>query len=467
MYPNTAKLSFKSFVSALLAVFLLVASVSTRSTSAQSPRPSANGRSDAKARILAARANRRPSPREMIFSEDPLSESQLQERLIDRQEMTRSLEDARDRDPGLAASGSPESLSNHKQFAGAQNALSNVRVPVRDLGPETGVSGSGSGFVFNRDTRKVILPTFRRVFRSLNGGNNWSPSDLTVDFSSELHPNFGRTVGSYFVRRNAQNPQVLYAATADSYRLARSNDFGTTWTQLGEGDALNHVRDVAVHEASPNVLLVLEGDGWDGPPLWRSENGGATFTAQWDAGLPLETYDEETHEGCFPSYTNIATTPADPNIAYVVQRGGDSVHCPPAIHRTFARLEASPAPGPADAPIQVFAHPSRPEVLFVQMLDIRPDSSLYRSMDGGASFQLVAGGLANNSRGTLYRTLDSGQSWGLVGVDTGPVFLRSRQSEIVVDPKDPNSLNECSGANPHAIRITGGARRLARPPCSL
>ena len=446
------KLSFKFFASALLAVLLVFISDSTRATSSVQPEQQLTNQPDRPAVTLRAGSTRqRPHPREVMFSEDPLLESRHQRWLIDREPTARSHKGARDDYPGSAQSTGSEPASNREQWVGAQNNPSNVRLTIRDIGPEIGGSGSGSGFVFNRDPRQVILPTSQRVFRSLNGGSNWSPSDLTVAVVKDS-PDFRLTDGSYFVRQDSQNPHILYAATANSFRLVRSNDFGATWTQLGDWD-LDNVRDVAVHEASPNVLLALRRVGWGSPPLWRSEDGGATFTPQWDAGLPLETFDEETYEGCFPSYTNIATTPADPNLVYVVQRGGDPVHCPPAIHksidggRTFARLAASPS----RFPIQVFPHPTRPEVLFVQLWAIRPDSSLYRSTDGGASFQPVAGGLTNHNffvsfdrnnpslvyvagRGGVFRSQDGGGTFQPLGLTTEQ--LGQGATNVNVDPSD-------------------------------
>jgi hypothetical protein len=284
-----------------------------------------------------------------------------------------------------------------------------MRLTLRDVGPETGFSGSGSGFTFNRNTRVVILPSPQRVFRSLNGGATWSPLDLAVSISSGDTP---RTAGSAFVRQDPRNPAVLYAVTAQGGHLARSTDFGATWTQLGvdywEGTSLFNFADSAVHEALPNVVLALRrtSEELNGPALWRSEDGGATFTPQWNSGLPQENIDPDTGEGCVPDYNNIATTPADPDVVYVVQPGGDNVQCPPAVHKstdgrlTFTRLEATGPGTPIEvrpvAPLQVFPHPTRPGVLFVQST-FPINSAIYRSMDGGASFQLVTGGLPNQN----------------------------------------------------------------------
>ena len=469
IYGRNVKLSFKSFVSALLAVILLAASGSMRSTSAGSGIQSASGRLHEARSIPGARANRRPSPRAMIFSEDPLSDLQLQERLLDTERMTRSQEIARERSPMFDRSRSSESMSNQEHSAGAQSSQSNVRLTIRDIGPETGVSGSGSGFVFNRDSRQVILPTPQRVFRSLNGGSNWSPLDLAVSTVPWATP---QTAGSYFVRQDPRNPEVLYAVTAGLGNLARSTDFGATWTQLRVDDSFAgswNFADIAVHEVLPNVVLALRitGDETFGPALWRSEDGGATFTPQWNTGLPQTIYDEDTGEACTAEYSNIATTPADPNVVYVVQSHGSEIlegnfRCPAGVHKstdgglTFALLEATSdvveeTPGRTYGwPIQVFPHPTRPEVLFVQT-DYPFNSSIYRSIDGGASFQPVGGGLPNQNFfvsfdrnnpslvyvagvGGVFRSQDDGETFlplGLTVEQLGPFA-----TNVSVDPSD-------------------------------
>ena len=467
MYHRTAKLSWKGLVPALLAVVLLFASVGAGATSsiyAGQQQSNRAGRATvnqwAGEGVGAGGASRqRPHPRELMVSEDPQAESQVRKRLIDTERSTRQQEGDPYR-PRAAAQGAGASTASGQQqsvgAAGAGSATSNVRLTIRDIGPETGVSGSGSGFIFNRDTRQVILPTPRRVFRSLNAGGQWSPLDLAVGLSVP------RTDGSYFVRQDPRNPQTLYAATAYARRLVRSSDFGTTWTQLGDWQ-LTNVADVAIHEASPNVLLVLTigGISVDGLALWRSEDGGATFTPQWDSGLPQDIYDPDTGEYFDPNFSNIATTPADPNIVYVVQHI-ESGPYPAGIHKstdgglTFARLEASPSGNP----LQVFPHPTRPEVLFVQVANPR-NSAIYRSLDGGASFQLVSGGLTNQNffvafdrnnpslvyvagRGGVFRSEDGGETFQPLGLTAEQ--LGGLATNVNVDPSNSqviyvNTLN--------------------------
>jgi hypothetical protein len=183
---------------------------------------------------------------------------------------------------------------------------------------------------------------------------------------------------------------VLFAAGGG--RLYRSIDFGTTWTQLEAG--FSDPADVAVNEASSNLVLVLNSFAYDEGPLWKSVDGGVTFEPQPDSGLPKGIEDPETGElVAFPYFGNIATTPADPRLVYVAQSYDEMGYYPPSIYKsvdggeTFARLAAGPP-----APQLVFAHPTQPNVLFVL------GSGIHRSADGGASFERVAEVLPQGSQ---------------------------------------------------------------------
>lgn len=473
MYRYTAKLSFKSALSALLAVVLLFVSVSTCATSPVYPRHQLESRAERAANQSAGEAERagptkrlRTHPREMMSTDDPRGEWQVRRRLIDRERRALQQEGGPYRDGRAAQGAGVSNESGQQQTAGEAGATTNnVRLTLRDVGPETGYSGSGSGFTFNRHTSQVILPSPQRVFRSLNGGAHWSPLDLAVSTVSWATP---QTAGSYFVRQDPRNPEVLYTVTAGSGNLARSTDFGATWTQLRVDDSFVgswNFADIAVHEVLPNVVLALRitADETFGPALWRSEDGGATFTPQWNTGLTI--YDQDTGEACTADYSNIATTPADPNVVYVVQSQGSEIlegdfRCPAGVHKstdgglTFALLEATSdvveeTPGRTYGwPIQVFPHPTRPEVLFVQT-DYPFNSSIYRSIDGGASFQPVGGGLPNQNffvsfdrnnlsvvyvagRDGVFRSQDGGETFQRLGLTAEQLGLFA--SNVNVDP---------------------------------
>ena len=352
MYQRNVKPSLKSLVSTLLTVLLLAVSVSTQTAS-------------------------RPHPRRAV---------------IEREETTEF--DAL----GLAAVRAAGAKRQRPSARGVNVAESKVKVRVSDVGPEVGIGFNVEGFIINRDNPKqIIFPTSTRMFRSDDGGSNWFPLDLADDS--------GTSLGTFYLRQDPGNPEKLFVVSGIFSSVYRSEDFGTTWTRIETG--FPYPIDCAINEAASNEVLVLNREAQLGEGvLWKSVDGGATFEPVSNSGLPEVTYDPDTgHIRSWPQYLNIETTPADPNIVYVVQDSDHLGYYPPSIYKsvdggeTFTRLEGSP-PRPA----QVFPHPTQPNVLFVQ--DWESPSGIYRSVDGGASFQLLTAGLPPGEFILVYATFD-------------------------------------------------------------
>ena len=334
----------------------------------------------------------------------------------------------------------------------AANAKNMPRTSVTDIGPEFGISYSAAGFVFRRENpRQMLLPTGTRIFRSTNGGLSWSTADIVT---AE-----GFSDGSFFVRQDPGNSQVLFAvsgAFSFGQSLYRSEDFGSSWARIEAG--FPTVADCAINEASSNGVLVLTQFAED-EALWRSIDGGMTFEPLVGSGLPKLLIDPDTEEVfASPFYTNIATTPVDPDIVYVVQNGDEVGYYPPSIYKsvdggeTFARLEGGPP-----QPLQVFPHPTQPNVLFVQDSADTNSPGIYRSVDGGASFQAAATGLpanefnffvafdANNpsfvyvaGEGGFFRSTNGGETFQPLGLTADQLGLGA--STASVDPSDPNII---------------------------
>jgi photosystem II stability/assembly factor-like uncharacterized protein len=179
--------------------------------------------------------------------------------------------------------------------------------------------------------------------------------------------------------------------------------------------------------------------------LLRSNDGGQTFVVQADDGLPFGG-----------TYTNIETTAADPNIVYVV-KNDDPINHIPGIFKstdagyTFSRLEESPP-----RPLQVFTHPTDANVLFVQdSAALRTTPGIYRSRDGGASFEPVTGGLTNTNyfvafdphnpayvyvagQGGFFRSTDGGTTFQSTGLTREQLGLAATTATI--DPANPSVI---------------------------
>jgi photosystem II stability/assembly factor-like uncharacterized protein len=136
----------------------------------------------------------------------------------------------------------------------------------------------------------------RGLYRTTDGGNTWQQ----VKFVSDK-------AGFIDVAINAKNPNILFAASWERYRtpyslksggpgsaLWKSTDGGTTWTEVKGGgwpDGIKGRIGLDINLSNPNVIYaMLEGTGLDAKGsyepsrtprdngLWRSTDGGATWT---------------------------------------------------------------------------------------------------------------------------------------------------------------------------------------------
>lgn len=311
-------------------------------------------------------------------------------------------------------------------------------VRVTDIGPEQGVSFAGAGFVINRsDPRQILVPSPAGIFKTVNGGQTWS---------RVVHLN------TVFLRQDPSNPSVVFGT--DGVVLMRSNDFGESWVWSSDwfctttSCTQSTPADIAFNQASSQTLLVLTHSGaanteFQSGILTRSNDGGNTFAIQSGDGLPLAR-----------TYSNIETTAADPNLVYVVM-SDDPIDHSGGIFKsidgghTFSRLEESPP-----RPLQVFTHPTDANVLFVQV-SLSTSPGIYRSDDGGASFQPVTGGLANNNffvafdphhpsyvyvagQGGFFRSTDGGTSFRSTGLTREQLGLGA--TTATVDPANPSTI---------------------------
>jgi len=161
----------------------------------------------------------------------------------------------------------------------------------------------------------------RGVFRTTDGGRSWSKVLFVND-----------STGASDVVMDPSNPRILYAATwqleihtwgresgGAGSGIWKSTDGGETWTRL-EGHGLPDWPvgkiGLAISRANPDRVyaLIEAGDGvpWHGRPtkpgkLWRSDNGGRSWR--------MVSADRELG-GRGAYYTRMAVSPDDPDEAY-------------------------------------------------------------------------------------------------------------------------------------------------------
>jgi photosystem II stability/assembly factor-like uncharacterized protein len=128
--------------------------------------------------------------------------------------------------------------------------------------------GKSIGGIYIRNTRGSYGIG---ILKSTDGGVTWKKSlDWTL----------AQQRGVQALRLNPKNPDVVFAGTSEG--LYRSRDAGATWEQV-----LNTLMavDVAVNPANPDIVYVSCGNmGTPGAGVYRSTNGGAPGSFQKLAG---------------------------------------------------------------------------------------------------------------------------------------------------------------------------------------
>jgi photosystem II stability/assembly factor-like uncharacterized protein len=233
------------------------------------------------------------------------------------------------------------------------------------------------------------------LWKSIDAGQTWTP--LTDHFSA---------LGVSGIAIDYTNPDVIYISTGDmdgfdtySIGVMKSLDGGATWQPTGLIHNLGQFvvcRKIEMHPTNPNILLVATSDG-----LFKTTDGGINWT--------------EVASG---SYRDIHYHPTNSAIVYVSSSrfyrstdGGDS----------FVQI-SSGLPNPADVNrMEIAVSPDEPDWVYALCGDATNSTflGLYRSIDGGVTFQLRA----NSPNLFGYSEIgddSSGQSWFDMALDADP-----------------------------------------------
>lgn len=258
------------------------------------------------------------------------------------------------------------------------------------------------------------------VWRTTDGGVTWAP---LYDFMASL-------VVSCLAIHPA-DPNTLYAGTGEGFYngdalrgagIFKSDDGGLTWRHLpSTGDGKFHwVNRIAIAAEGQAVLAATRAG------LFRSEDGGATFQ---QVSVPV---DPDQSAPFADELLDVRWHPTDSARAVAGGRGGAAFFSTDG-GKTFRRSDGLPRSTGFGGRVELGYAIANPQVVYAS-LD-RGQGEVYRSTDGGVSFQLrsAAGHLA-------------GQGWYANAVWAG-------------DPIDPNLL-VAGGLDLH--RSLDGGRTFSR-----
>ncbi len=266
----------------------------------------------------------------------------------------------------------------------------------------------------------------------------------------------------------ADNPNLYYVGTAAG-GIFRTTDAGVSWTGLFQHQATSSVGAMALAPSDPSLVWVgtgeanLRSDIVTGHGVYFSPDSGNDwrYMGLGDAG----------------QISSIAVSPLDPKVVYVGALG--SAWGPSSQRGVFRTTDGgktwkqvlfvNDTTGVSDLVME----PGNPEVLYAGMWQaVRkpwalqsdgPESGIYRSTDGGDSWQKLTAGLpaepmgriglavapseparvyalVGSQQGVLWESGDRGGHWSLVNrsrnLDARPFYF----SHLVVAPNDPETL---------------------------
>jgi photosystem II stability/assembly factor-like uncharacterized protein len=282
----------------------------------------------------------------------------------------------------------------------------------------------------------------------------------------------GRTVAISGVPRQ---PNVFYMAAVNG-GVWKTTDFGNTWSPIFDEQTSGSVGALAVAPSDPNILYVGSGEGLQRPDLavgdgfYKSTDAGKTWThlGLRDAQqITTIVVDPKNADRLFVAVQGHPYGPSQERGVFRSLDGG----------RTFDRvLYKDENTGAAD----LVMDPGNPQVLFAALWAARvapweirsgesfviQGSGLYKSSDGGATWQQIKQGLPGegdkvgrigiaiapgNSRRMyltleaakepgVYRSDDAGETWRRVNEDHRIGGRGPGAMGIAVSPSDPETL---------------------------
>jgi photosystem II stability/assembly factor-like uncharacterized protein len=306
----------------------------------------------------------------------------------------------------------PTAASPKKEEAGRLTGKAFDGLKLRSIGPAL-MSGRIADIAIDpaHPSTWYVAVGSGGVWKTVNAGTSWTPL-----FDKE---------GSYSigcVTIDPSNPHVIWVGTGENVGgrhvgygdgVYRSRDGGASWENLGLRDS-QHISKIVAHPKDPGVVWVAAQG-----PLW-SKGGDRGLFKTTDGG---KTWRKVLGAGEWTGVTDVAIDPRNPDVLYAAtwQR-----------HRTVAAYMGG-----------------------------GPESGLYRSTDGGETWEKLKKGLpegplgkigvalspqnpdvlyaaieTNRRTGAVYRSTDRGSSW-------------EKRSETVSGATGPHYYQELY-ASPHA-----------------
>ncbi|HYT84073.1 MAG TPA: hypothetical protein VEK86_11500, partial [Gemmatimonadales bacterium] len=269
------------------------------------------------------------------------------------------------------------------------------------------------------------------VWKSTNGGTTFKPV---------FDKQGAQSIGAVTI--DPKNPKVIWVGTGEAWMrnsvsigdgIYRSGDGGENWTNMGLRES-EHIVKILVDPTETNTVYVcVPGKLWsdsDDRGVYRTTDGGKTWTKV------LKGANAST--GC----SMMSMDPAHPKTLYAgmwdfrrrgwtFRSGGDSASAPSASSlfkstdggATWTDLTATAGSGLPPKPwgrVAVAVAPSKPDIVYAFIEAVPPLNALYRSDNGGRTWQML-----DRSQNMIWR----------------PFYF----ANLIVDPRDPDRVYKPDG----------------------
>ena len=278
----------------------------------------------------------------------------------------------------------------------------------------------------------------------------------------------GRTVGS---SGDLQHPNIFYIGVNNG-GVWKTDDYGRTWKPIFDDQPTGSIGDVAVAPSNPNTIYVASGEGLQRPDLsvgngmYKSVNAGKTWQhIGLSEGLQIGgiSVDPKNENRVFAAVFGHPYGPNKERGVYRTTDGGKNWEQVLYIDENTGA-------------IQVTIDPTDPNIVYADMFASRlapwengewagPKSGLFKSTDGGNTWNQLKTGLptpadgldrigfciapsdhnrlyavvsANEKNGGIYRSDDGGGSWQKLSGDMRLWDRGTDFAEIKADPKNPD-----------------------------